>query len=350
MQQLQNNCRVSKLTVHPQNWQAKNASTKDYWYVSYRFYDDNLQQKKQVMIQGMNHLENLVDRQNLTKILIENELHNLQKGYNPITNKFHNPPEEDTNSDIVSPKTKFCEALRKAQSTLNLECFTKYNMKFIVEKICNTAGDVVVDGQAIDKIDIYCIKKRHIRALMNKLAENNHWSAYSWNNYRSYLMMLYKELSEYDAVESNIPRDISKRKIIKKVRTILSDEERKKVREYLQKNNPRFWLFLNMFFHSGARISEFFRLKLGDINLKKQIIKVTIKKGRQYAEIIKPIKIIAVPFWEEYLRGFEDENLYLMGKGLYPSEKNIRYDQINHRWQKVKNKLGIKADFYSEVV
>ncbi len=36
-----------------------------------------------------------------------------------------------------------------------------------------------------------------------------------------------------------------------------------------------------------------------------------------------------------------------MGEGLRLAIKPIRYDQINKRWQRVKNNLGIEADFYS---
>ena len=349
MHQLQNNCRVGKISVYPKIWDAKKLPDKVInliWYIKYYFYDDNLQQVKQVVIKsGINEYRTLKEKQDAVRGLLQIEREQLKNGYNPITQKFLQVQQAD--NSVVGPHTKFVDALQKAQSTLKLEGFTKYNMKFIVEKVCNAACKVSIDGQCITELNIYDVKKRHIRALMNYLSEKNNWSAHSWNNYRAYLMMLFKELSEYDAVETNIPRDISKRKITRKVRVILSDVERQKVSEYLQKNNPRFWLFLNMFFHSGARISEFFRIKLGDVNLERQALKVTVKKGKQYVEVIKPIKNIAVPYWEEYLRGYKNENLYLMGKGLYPSEKNIRYDQINHRWQRVKNNLGIEADFYS---
>jgi len=349
MRQLSNNCRVGNIGVHPKNWDAKRVSgtvLNSIWYIKYRFYDDNLKKSKQVVIKGgINEFHTIFEKQSAIRNLIESETKQLMEGYNPITQKYVQQQQSD--NSIVSPRTKFVEAIQKAQSTLNLEGFTKSDMKFVVEKVCNAARKVLVDSQTIDEINIYDIKKRHIRALMNRLAEDNNWSAHSWNKYRSYLMMLFKELGEYDAVESNIPREISKRKIIKKVRVILSESDRIKVREYLQKNNPRFWLFLNMFFHSDARVAEFFRMKVGDVNLKNQTMKVTIKKGRQYAETIKPIKNIAIPYWEAYLCGFNDESLYLMGKGLYPAVKQIRYFQINHRWQRIKNKLNIDADFYS---
>ncbi len=176
----------------------------------------------------MNHLSNLAERQRLTKAMIESELNRLKKGYNPISDEFVNREPVQEDSGIVGPKTKFIHALKMAQSSLNLEGFTKDDMAKIVENIAAIVPKVCVDGISVDDIQIYEIKKRHIRALFNKMATDNKWSAHSWNKYRYYLMMLFKELGEYDAVESNIPREISKRKTVKRIRTVLSPEERKR--------------------------------------------------------------------------------------------------------------------------
>lgn len=351
MEQLPNNCRQGNIAVFPKNWAISESErlTKKKWCITYWFYDDNLQERKQVKIRGMNHLTGLIERQNLTKALIEREIYNLKKGYNPITGRIIDPePPKETASDVPGPKHKFLDALKLANKSINLDGFTKDDMDLILEHICTAAPMVQVDGISIDEIPIYEIKKRHLRALLNKMATDGKWSAHSWNKYRTHMMMLYKELSEYDAVESNLLREISKRKGIKKVRVTLTPDERKKVRELLMIENTRFFIFLNMFFHSGTRISEFFRIQVKDVDLIRQTVKVLVKKGKEYIEVIKPIKDIALPYWKQYLGGCTNKNYYLMGKGLFPAETSIRYDQINKRWRRwVKTKLGFTADFYS---
>jgi site-specific recombinase XerD len=116
-------------------------------------------------------------------------------------------------------------------------------------------------------------------------------------------MMLFKELLEYSAVKNNIIRDISKRKHIVEPRRALTEEERKIIKEEMPKVNYRFWLFINIFFHSGMRTTEFIRMKIKDIDLQKQTLKVLSKKGKNYRITYRPIKNNAVKFFDEYLSG-----------------------------------------------
>lgn len=89
-------------------------------------------------------------------------------------------------------------------------------------------------------------------------------------------------------------------------------------------------------------------MQLKDINLDTQTFVIKIIKGGVHKEVIKPIKDVALKYWESYLAGSNDGNLYLLGEGLYPDVKPIRPEQITKRWKvHVKDKLGIKADFYA---
>ena len=71
MIQLPNNCRLSKISVYPSNWKTTKASLKVTWRIVYRFYDDNLGLQKQIRKQGMNELEDLKERQDATKAILE---------------------------------------------------------------------------------------------------------------------------------------------------------------------------------------------------------------------------------------------------------------------------------------
>ena len=98
-------------------------------------------------------------------------------------------------------------------------------------------------------------------------------------------MILYSELCELEAVESNPVRDIKKKKVVKHIRQVLTPEERVKVNQHLQTNYPEFHRFLHIFFHSGARISELLRLKESDVELASQRYKLIVQKGRSYKQV-----------------------------------------------------------------
>jgi SSS family solute:Na+ symporter len=66
---LPNNCYCSNLSVHPKNWQSKNAKISFVWYITYCFYDPKHEIPKQVMLKGMNQFKNLNERGKISSSL-----------------------------------------------------------------------------------------------------------------------------------------------------------------------------------------------------------------------------------------------------------------------------------------
>lgn len=172
-------------------------------------------------------------------------------------------------------------------------------------------------------------------------------SEHRFNKYRSYLMMLFSEIVEDDAIESNPIRELKKRRPIKKIRQVLSIEERKIIAKHLAPNYPEFWTFVQIFFHSGGRMSELLSIRKEDVSLKNQFYKAVVKKGKLKAEVLRPIKTISLDIWKSILDK-ANEGDYIFSVGLIPGPKQIRREQITRRWKEhVKVKLGITADIYS---
>jgi integrase len=89
------------------------------------------------------------------------------------------------------------------------------------------------------------------------------------------------------------------------------------------------------------------RVNKSDVDLINQRYKVTIYKGREYREVWKTIKDIALPYWQSIMKECNDKD-YVFTKGLKPGQSQIQPYQIGKRWYRlVKKKLGINADFYS---
>jgi integrase len=160
-------------------------------------------------------------------------------------------------------------------------------------------------------------------------------------------MILFSELCESEIVDINPVRDIKKKKIVKHIRQVLTDEERILVNEHLKNKYPEFHRFLHIFYNSGARISELLRIKDSDVDLKKQRYKVIIQKGVEYREVWRTIKDIVLNYWNDILCQAAKGD-YLFSIGLKPGKRQIQPYQIGKRWYRlVKKPLGIQADFYS---
>ena len=337
---LPNNCNCSELTVNPKNWKTcKVSAIARNWHIQYYFYDTALNKRKFVRIKGMNRFKALNERREAISQLIENELYNLkEKGYNPITGKFL-----IEGFGSIEPTAGFIDALRKAFKLLKLEGTTMQDISSAINFFETAAKKI-----GIERIEIQSVKRRHLRQVLDMVGElKKSWSAYSFNNCRAYLLMLYKKLLEEDAVDVNPVKEIPKQKIVFKLKRVLDETERARIDKHLKEIDPDYRRFVHIFFHSGSRKTEMVRLKVADVNLEKQVFKLFIKKGNQQREELRPIKNIALNFWKEQLDGASPDD-YVFSSNFMPGKTRTTAKRMGNKWRLyVKEGLGINIDFYS---
>jgi integrase len=338
MLQLPHGARCSKPKIYPANWQG-NATLKKDWYIKYRFYCPS-GQTKQVVVKGMNSQKTLSERRDLTRRILAHELQMLRfEGYNPITRKY-NPPVAV--NYVIDPDTPFSMALHQALKNLKIEPDTKRDIGYVVAAVKKAAIKLDYD------IAIKDIRKRHLRPILDFIENTNkRFTDNTFNHYRKYLGILFTELEDLEATEVNPAKSLKKRKIIKKDKVVLTMEERSMIDNYLSEKYPSFHRFLHIFFHSGGRERELMALKVKDVDLINQRYKALVKKGKESREVWRTIKDIALPLWEDLLQD-APEDYFVFSRGLKPGLNQIRVDQITKRWYRlVKQRFGVKADFYS---
>jgi integrase len=327
--QLSNGCSYSPPFVKPHNWQTKKAKVSENWFIKYRFFDPRYKNPKQVMIKGMNRFKTLSERQEETQRLLDNELKALQDGYNPFEKNASMP-----NLQAIT----LVKALKMANDKVSVAERTKRDLNRSID-----AFEKSITSLGWAELLLEEVSRKHIRHILDLSSNTDD----RFNKLRSYMMILLSVLCELEMIPTNFVRDIKKRKVVKRIRLVLDDEERKIVNEHLLLNYPSFHRFMHIFFHSGARISELLNLKVSDVDLKRNRFKLIIRKGRTYREVWRVIKNIALPYWVELLKDTTEDE-YVFSIGLLPGKTLIQPYQINKRWYRlVKQKLGIKADFYS---
>lgn len=331
---LPNNCRAGSFSVSPRNWKSQSAKVNSIWKITYWFYDDNLGQKKKIVIKGGNRLSTLKEKQDYTRDMIayERDLIEVQ-GFNHITKTYA------VRSDAeVTGATPVLQALDYAFSKLECESISdvKSALKYLKKAIVTLH---------YDRLKIADINLMHVSTILDKACAGK--SASTYNHYKSYLSMLYKPLLKMFAVTTNPLREIEKKRTTRLIRQELTKEERAMVRRLLSNTYPDFWRFVNIFFHSGSRETEMVRVRKEDVDLPGRRFKVLVKKGQDAREQWRPIKDIVMEEWKLlYMAAKEGD--YLFSEGLRPGPKRIREEQITRRWRMhVKDKLGITADLYS---
>ena len=145
----------------------------------------------------------------------------------------------------------------------------------------------------------------------------------------------------------NPVKEVSKQKIIFKLKRVLDETERLRIDKHLKEIDPNYRQFIHIFFHSGSRKTEMVRLKVVDVNLEKQVFKLFIKKGSQQREELRPIKNIALDFWKEQLDGASPDD-YVFSSNFRPGKTRTTAKRMGNKWRLyVKEGLGINIDFYS---
>jgi site-specific recombinase XerC len=331
-------CHYSEIWVHPENWKSLTTqkSLKLNWYVECKFYDPLFKEKYPKGFpyrKKLNSYRTIEERKAAVQLLLK-EIPKLleDKGYNPITKKYM-IPEPKPVLGVLHPKLNFTEALKITYPLLSVSEGVKKEIKRIVNKVEKSAAELRIEFSICE------IHSGHIRDLLDPLDLTPN----EYNKYLTHLSIVLSDLVEKRMVFHNPIRDIKKKKTTKKIRETLELDEMKLIFEYLKSNYYEFYRYGMIFFHSGSRSAELFRLQKKDVKLDKQEYKLTVRKGNHYKEVKKIILINVISFWQQLINNCSSENDFLFSKGLEPGENEIQPYQITKRWKRlVKDRVVFK--------
>lgn len=350
-------CYYSTPHVYPTNWEnGPKSILKKVWRIDYYFFDpkfkDKYPQGKPIRVKaGINFEKTIESKRAALRMVLRDELTLLElQDYNPITKTKRAIEVKPVSNDAeITSYMPFIDALVAAKRLKKCAHNTKLDLDSVIRWV-----SVAAKNLGYDYLKISDIGRKHIKIILDELAsiKKERWTNNTHNYYRAHLSMLFSELIEYEAIEYNVVEKIKKLPTLQKLRSILSDEERVLVDAQLRKNHYRYWVFINLFFHSGTRRREICTLKPKHINLEKQTYRCVVIKGGKYAEVERPIKDIAVPFWEIALMNCKEDE-FIFSKGFTPGPESMRIDYVTRKWRRVvkdppsKGGLGINVDLYS---
>ena len=368
MNLLPNNCSCSTPTVSPKDWMTGGIKLlKKDWYIQYYFRDPSIKDQpkrgKFIVLKRMNKFKTLAERREATQFLLDNEVDLLMNWeYNPCTGHrvFH---AAEVYEKGIDPDTPFTDALKMALSLLTVSTVYRADIRSAIKYI-----EIAADRTGMLRLQINQVTRKHIKIILDqqthlKLTDVNGeeiervWSEKRYNVYWKYLHRLFEELIECEACEHNPVKKIKKKATVTKLRPVFTKEERQQViNGHLKENYYNFYRFCQIFFHTGGRVSELLRVKVGNVDLVQQKYLTTIYKGKNRHEDWVTIKTIALPFWKELLNGANPAH-YIIGKSkgpgnvknsCIPGKTPIAAANIYRMWQRhVKDKLNVNVGIYS---
>ncbi len=335
--QLSNGCSRSAITVSPKNWKTTSMAKKP-WMIFYRFHCPSQTGKgtrypKGMLVthRGMNEYKTADERRAFCKGTIEAIREDLEDcDYNPITGYKKEMFEAIKTDYEIHPNTPLIEAWRLAYEKRKVSKGVKRDFRSV-----RKYAEVAAKNLKIDAMPIKEVRRRHMKSLLDQLGivKRDTWTANNYNFYRSHLSMLFNELCQWEAIENNPMDKITKMKHAVAKRATLTKEQRIAIDQGLRKDNYRFWLFMQIFFLSGARETEMMQVKGHHVNLKEQTIKYLILKGTNYQYEYRPIPNNAVNLWEQALVDCKPHQ-HVFSRGLKPGDEPIKSYQITRRWER----------------
>ena len=228
MLQLPNGCSCSEPSIHPADWDKSTANITATWYIQYYFYDCSKNRTLFIVKGNLNRFKTLTERRSAAKVFHSEITKLLKEGYDPIKKEIISEP---VNEFDISKSTQWLHALSNVAAKLKLEHSTASDLKSCLLKIERASGKLLISLLSIEEI-----KRKQIKLVLDYLERKEGISPHMYNKIRTYLLMLFKELLEYEIIDYNPIRDISKRKVTRHIRETLTDNQRKLVSDHLKTN------------------------------------------------------------------------------------------------------------------
>lgn len=345
MKNLINGCSYTETWVSPANWQTLTAkkSLKLIWYVACKFYDPNFENEYSngfLFKKRLNRYKTLEERKRAV-IIVKSEMDKmLSEGYNPILGEFmHLDIYEAQNTEIG-----LIDALNRVFKNKLGAYSTIIDIRSVLNYFGKSAKVLNLYNKPINQV-----RRADIKAILNNVYNiNENFTDKRYNKYVKYLSGLFSDMEELEIIESNPMIRMKSKKTVHKLKEVLTNEQRERIKSHIYKNYPDYWIFINIYFNAGCRLTEIMNLKISDLDMDNQRFKVLVKKGRDYYEKYYPIKDIALKYWYIHLSHPHKKTDYLFQFDYKPGPRKSDRHHPSRLWKTVvKDELKIKIDLSS---
>ncbi len=269
------------------------------------------------------------------QLLMKELLAKLSAGWNP----FANP---ETNrvyhliKDVLENYVKYIEKSLRKKSYENYKSRVKVMQEYI-------------ESTSIPIRCVYQIDEAFMNDFLDWLVLDREVSPRTRNNYRLWLSSFADYLVKRKYIATNPVPNIDNMKEDKKRRQPLTKEMLERLSAITKEEDPYFHLACMMMYYTFIRPTEMSYIKIGDISIKEQTIKVSAEHSKNKKDgyvalhdaLIK--EMIALGTFNY------PSNYYLFSKKFRPSERRAGADQYNKTFAKFRKKLKWKSEyvFYS---
>ena len=294
------------------------------WYVDFYCYDPAWKKKRRKKYK-LNHIEKIGDRRRYASALIKRLHKKLEDGWNPWI-EAENEKAYHTFKDVCERYRTYIEKLNN-DDVLRDDTYRDYISKLKnIEKYNTNRKDAIVY--------IYQFNRDFITELLDEMYIGRGNSAVTRNNYLTFVRIFCTFLLEKGYVQVNPSEGIAflnKRKL-KKVRTVIEEQDISKLCNYLEEKNKHYLLACYILHYCLVRRKEMSMLKLSNFSIKNQTLHIPadVSKNGTAQTVTLPEKVL---FLMLDLKVFDYPNhYYLFSNDFKPGAERKHEKQFTDYW------------------
>ena len=254
------------------------------WYVYFYVQDPATSKLKRIRIK-LNRITPISERKKAAKTIIAKLSEQLALGWNPLMEK-------------AAPKsfTLFNEAL---DSFLKIKCKEmEQNSIRSYRSYIKILKEWLSENGYPENLYACAFTKDMALSFMRDIDENERLSARTYNNYLLFYRTLFNWMIDKGFCSINHFEDIKKKpkKLTKKIRRLLTDEELSSLFSFLQEQNREYLVMCLLCYCCFMRPKEISMLRCRDINLDKQVIHVRPEIAKNDNDSYRTIPDAMMPF------------------------------------------------------
>ncbi len=334
---------ISENLLEIKKYRPATLHTGKNWYVDFYVYRPDIQKMARKQLK-LNNIESITARRKYATGLISRINIELEKGWNPFIS------EEQSKSYTLLTKVSsdFKKLIEKKLIAKDLRESTVHSYKTYLKKL-----EEYISGQKADKMNVYQFNKDFMIGFLDNVYNEKNRGSRTRDNYLKFLRLFGAYLVERNFIKVNPADGISvlgKKSRSAKNRTVIPEEIKIKITEYLEKNNRNFLLACQILYFCMIRPREMTFIKISHIDLKRSVIFIPGATAKNYKDAVVTIPAALNSLISEMGIMNADSNDYLFSKEFRPGSEHIRPEQFAHYWERyVRKNLGLPLSikFYS---
>ena len=318
------------------------------WYVEYAVrnpYTDEMKRFRHY--KGFKKLKTAEERYALGEQIVTDLKERIRTGDIPFMEKKRSYQDEliyaaaakrwgAERESMICIRTHLSEFLEVKKTEVIAHSFQTYRSKLrIFNEWCELEG--------LDRKHISFVSQQHICDFLRHLVEVNHISRRTVDKYKQILHGFFDYIIKVKQIVlenpvHNIPR---MGEVRDEAPHPIPSRERKMLIAYMRKHDPQLMLVCLMEYYCAIRPNELRLLKIRDIDMEHQFIRVPkdISKNRMTESVNIPrqlLKLLQEMELEQY-----SQDYYLLSQGGNPGPTSLGKNSLRFRFDRIRNQLGI---------